>query len=168
MDTERLRAVVRVLLHDTGMIFILLWIFRTDTRTGVNWYWYRYKRSDGLELVAIWLVPAGHFVQDYHVNKQIQSQKWEPGRARTGMKVTPVSCKHPLRCTMTLELAFSDSDTKEQFLIYPFSRGLGAGQIREVLDLQQCIPPPKTLWFAIRFFAFSDSNSLTSLGFKPF
>ena len=28
--------------------------------------------------------------------KQIQSHKWELGGARTGLKVTPVSCQHPL------------------------------------------------------------------------
>ena len=33
--------------------------------------------------------------------KRIQSYKWEPGWTRTGMKLVPVSCKHPLTCIMT-------------------------------------------------------------------
>ena len=53
---------------------------------------YRYKNRS--ELVPVWLVPVRHFVPVSC--KQIQSHKWEPGWTRTGMKVIPVSCKHPL------------------------------------------------------------------------
>ena len=84
--------------------------FRTGTRTGVNSYrcdWYlcgisyryhvnKYRATSGnrSELVPVWLVPVRHFVPVSC--KQIQSHKWEPGWTRTGMKVIPVSCKHPL------------------------------------------------------------------------
>ena len=62
---------------------------------------YRYKNRS--ELVPVWLVPVRHFVPVSC--KQIQSHKWEPGWTRTGMKVIPVSCKHPLRKPFAIMLA---------------------------------------------------------------
>ena len=68
-------------LHDIGMSF----------RTGMK-IWPRYSYRG--ELAPVWLAPVQYFV--LVSCKRIQSHKRELEWTRTGMKVAPVSCKHPL------------------------------------------------------------------------
>ena len=68
-------------LHDTGTSF------RSGTKISS-----RYSNRD--ELIPVWVVPVWDFGSVSC--KRIQSHKREPGWAHTGMKVIPVSCKHPL------------------------------------------------------------------------
>ena len=75
------KRVVVSRLHDTVARF----------RTGVK-FSPRYKNQG--ELTPGWLAPAWHFVVVSH--KQIESHKREPEWTRSGAKVAPVSCKHPL------------------------------------------------------------------------
>ena len=73
-------------LHDTAMRFC----------TRVN-FSPRYKNRG--ELTLRWLAPAWHFV--VVSCKQIWSYEREPEWTRSGAKVAPVSCKHPLSCQRT-------------------------------------------------------------------
>ena len=68
-------------LHDTSMSF------RSGTKILS-----RYSNRD--EFNPVWVVPVWDFGSVSC--KQIQSHKREPGWTHTGMKVIPVSCKHPL------------------------------------------------------------------------
>ena len=68
-------------LHDIGMSF------RTGMKISPRYsYWG--------ELAPVWLAPVQDFV--LVSCKRIQSHKRELEWTRTGMKVAPVSCKHPL------------------------------------------------------------------------
>ena len=69
-------------LHDTAARF----------RAGVK-FLPRYKNQG--ELTLGWLVPASYFV--VVSCKQIYSHEREPEWTCSGVKVAPVSCKHPLR-----------------------------------------------------------------------
>ena len=69
-------------LHDTGMNF----------RAGMKISLRHKNRS---ELAPVWLASAWHFV--LVSCKRIQSHEREPEWIRAGMKVAPISCKHPLR-----------------------------------------------------------------------
>ena len=71
-------------LHDTGTSF------RSGTKISS-----RYSNRD--ELIPVWVVPVWDFGSVSC--KRIQSHKREPGWTHTGMKVIPVSCKHPLKLT---------------------------------------------------------------------
>ena len=70
-------------LHDIGTSFC--------TRMEIS-LWYTY--SNRSELAPIWLATVWDFV--VVSCKRIQSHKREPEWTLTGMKVTPVLCKHPL------------------------------------------------------------------------
>ena len=76
------KRVVVSRLHDAAARF----------RTGVK-FSPRYKNRG--ELTLGWLAPAWHFV--VVSCKQIQSHERELEWNRSGVKVAPVSCKHPLR-----------------------------------------------------------------------
>ena len=52
------------------------------------------------ELAPVWLASVQDFV--LISCKRIQSHQRELEWTRTGMKVAPVSCKHPLRCTFAV------------------------------------------------------------------
>ena len=73
-------------LHDTAMRFCTRVKFSP-----------RYKNRG--ELTLGWLAPAWHFV--VVSCKQIYSYEREREWTRSGAKVAPVSCKHPLSCQRT-------------------------------------------------------------------
>ena len=73
-------------LHDTTMRFCTRVKFSP-----------RYKNRG--ELTLGWLAPAWRFV--VVSCKQIYSYEREPEWTRSGAKVTPASCKHPLSCQRT-------------------------------------------------------------------
>ena len=66
--------------------FVPEWNSRPGTRTGVNSCWGDSRLHD-----ILWW---------YHVNKY-RAMRGEPEWTRSGAKVAPVSCKHPLSCQRT-------------------------------------------------------------------
>ena len=88
------KRVVVSRLHDAAARF----------RTGVK-FSPRYKNRG--ELTLGWLAPAWHFV--VVSCKQIHSHERELEWTRSGVKVAPVSCKHPLR----FAYCFACSSTKQ-------------------------------------------------------
>ena len=105
------RAVVSRL-HDTVARF----------RTGVK-FSPRYNNRG--ELTPGWLSPAWHFV--VVSCKQMWSHEREPEWTRSGVKVAPVSCKHPLislTCLSTWKNCFDESD-KEIGVLLSLHAGKG-------------------------------------------
>ena len=77
-------------------------VVRFHTGTNVS---YRYKNRSELVRVRS-SVPVSC--------KRIQSYKWAPGSTRTGMKLVPVSCKHPLSSVSTSYVLASVSSGRGQ------------------------------------------------------
>ena len=95
-------------LHDTGMNF------RAGMKISL-----RHKNRGELRLV--WLAPAWHFV--LVSCKRIQSHKREPEWTHAGMKVAPISCKHPVN---------------KKALVQTFSRDWLTVQLYPKIDVTLC------------------------------
>ena len=86
-------------LHDTGMNF----------RAGMK---ISLRHKNRGELAPVWLAPAWHFV--LVSCKRIQSHKREPEWTRAGMKVAPISCKHPLTFIFDLNYFLCELETSKR------------------------------------------------------
>ena len=102
--------------------------------TGITFY-ISIRDNHREELLLVWLVLVWDFAPV--ACEELQSDKWEASWNRTGMKLVPVSCKHPLRDT---NMGHSDILSHRVHTTVSSNSTLSSWQFREYIELVVAMP----------------------------